>query len=318
MVGVAMVPLTLAVVFGQPGEVIGWATEEEVPELPPLGMRASFRLVEHGIENPEESIGEVVYAQVLFAGEGEDGRHLAFLYGGPDEPSDIFVSMMESAKWTELEGSDAEDILSVCTAAPPMAAVQEVLLVAGDPGSPDTLQAWSRTAVPTDPVLPAFGQRMLLDAVEALTDDMLDERASDLTLDPHTPGSVEGGLAVVTVYSAITEPGFGQVTLWVKDLGEIDGFSLLGAEWAQVAVPEDFDPEEYRLSRRVELAMRTTISTELDEYDVEHVVDASMEKAEEVDPEDYDLLPSVLALHCQAQREMLSLEDVMKAWESNN
>jgi len=311
-----MIPLTLAVVFGQPGDVVGWATQEEVPETPPLGMRASFRLVEEGVERPEDSRGEIIYAQVMFAGEGDDGRHLAFLYGGPETPSDIFVSMMESAKWTELDAPSAEDILTVCTLAPPLAAVQEVLLVAGDPDDHSSLQAWSRTAVPSDPVLPAFGQRLLMDAVEGLTDEEL-ENAPEESLDPTIPGSIKTGVSVVTIYSSITEPGFGEVTLWTKDLGDVDGFALSSADWSQISIPDDFDPDAARLARRVELAMRTNIATEIDAYGVEHVTDAILEKAEEVAPEDYELLPSVLAFHCQAQREMLNLENLMEEWKES-
>ena len=41
-----MYNLVMAVVFGTPGHVVGWATQETVQELPPLGMRASFRIGE--------------------------------------------------------------------------------------------------------------------------------------------------------------------------------------------------------------------------------------------------------------------------------
>lgn len=306
--------LTLAVVFGEPGGAVGWVTQENVDQLPPLGMRASFRFGEHesmGTVSGEVAWEEVTHAQVLFAGENPDGRHLAFLYGGPEGPSEEFTVYMRAAQWTELETSAAEEVLKVCASAPPMAAVHDVLLVVGERGEAG-FQVWNRSAIPTDPVLPVFGQRVLLDAVDGLEEAEVPEEDGDLELG--VPGSAAGGVVVVTLHSGLVEPGFGSVVFWTPALGDVDEVSMVSAEWELLNVPDAFDPDDFQLKRRCELALRTRLTVEVDEHGGEQVVDAEMVGAAEVDPEDYELLPDVLALHCHAAREMIDMSALLDSW----
>ena len=308
-----MIELTLAVVFGRPGEVVGWATQERADAVPPLGMRAQFRVVDPADPGSDDDPDRLLYAQVLFSGERDDGGHLAFLYGGTEVPSQEFADFLEAAQWTVLDAAAAEEVLSVCASAPPMAAVHETLLVTGDPDLGE-VQAWLRSALPSEPVLPVFGQRVLLDPADSTGEDTSDTLPRVLDLD--RPGSLAEGMPALTLHAEIVEPGFAKVVFWVPDPGEVDAFALSAAGWDQVSVPDQFDPELFRLSRRIELAARTDIRTEVDDYGLERVRDITVAGAETVDPDDYELLPPAVAVHCQVQREMSDLEDVVREWSS--
>lgn len=313
-----MIDLTMAVVFGTPGNAVGWATQHQSDEVPLLGVRAAFRVTS---EDNEETPGEIL-AQVMFSDFVDEGTVLAYLYGGPALPSGEFVSWLEAASWTPMDQEDVEEVLGVCSAAPPLAAVHSVLLLAGEPEGED-FQAWSRVVSPRDPVLPVFGQRMLIDSVEGMgQDEDIDVTAPDSSgeqaePDPLDVGSMAEGLPAITVFSGLASPGYAEIVFWTSGLGDVGGFDLMAAGWQQLSVPEQFDPVAFRAKQRINLALATRLVWREEEDGQEYLHDLEMDDPEKVSPEDYDLLPPALASYCLARKEIADLPDRLAEWEQD-
>lgn len=298
-----MLELILVLMFGEPGQPgTGWTLVEDIEEddaTPMLGVRTVFRV------NDEEE--DSLTAQTIYSAEREDGTHVAVMYGGPTLPPPAFLIHLEEGGWEQLEDQDeADKLLEFCLTAPPMAAVHDVLLIAGDPASNDC-QIWSQTATAAHPVLPLFGHRMLLDAVDALDVEAINEEADqfdgpdyeeDLP-DPTTAGSAATGLPSLVVLAETTEIGHARVGFWVSSLGDLDGFAMLANGW-RLEDKREFPLKEYRFDRRVELAMATHVVWLVD--DGVEAVELRIDNPEAVEPEDYELLPKGLAEFCAMRR----------------
>lgn len=317
--------LTLCVAFGTVDEPAVWAAIIDDDWEPAVGMRAEFHVKANA--DDVDDLFEIV-AQVMYISEVEDGSAVVYLFGGEDLPDESMTDRLEANSWTQLESDEAHSVMEVVSAAPPTAAAHDVLLVVGDPfsqpdGSPVAFQAWNRMIAPEDPLLPMFGQRLVVDLLDSVSDDALEPDLRDdgdsvpfrvvIPVDPWTPGNASDGVNTVVVYCAVVDAGVAQVVFWAPSLEAIDGFDLLAAGW-EMLTEEDFDPLDFKLAERIELALKTELQIELDEDGEPYLTDFQIRDAAEVSPDLYDLLPPGLAEQCRFAAEMTEADDVLARW----
>jgi hypothetical protein len=329
-----MADLTLIVVFGVPGGLKGWAVQKESEEPPLLGYRATFRLMPGEASSEINHVGpddydydegeDEVVAQVLFTCEvGSKGDHLAYLYGGQDVPEEYFADRLTNAGWEEIASEDALEIYTVCSQMPPMAGYHNVLLLVGDPES-EKFQAWSRSTPPDSPFLPIFGQRVLFDVIENL--DLDDDTHSHRKDEPcNCPvnnntdiraleGNMKEGLPSIVLYSETVGPGIADVIFWTKGLGDVDGIDMISKGWEMVATPDEFNPAEFEIKRRVEYAHRIKFEMKEDEEGDQYIDNYYIEDFKSIPVADYEYITSDIIQRGLATLDLDNIESELAKW----
>lgn len=330
--------VTLCLVFGSRERAVVWAGSYETDEPPMEGQSTEIHLhtqPDMGDPEPDSIVAEVVHTEI-----SEEGQGVVFLFAGEQLPDDHIISLLTALHWVPMSDNQAQDVMEIVEAAPPMARVHDVLLVVGDldlvdaDGNPE-VEAWNRTISADDPVIPMFGERMYVDVLDALpfldedeifteedeeselAEDDLDYSEEALNLvpeaDENNVGSAATGLPAVVFYAAKVDPGEAQVGFWVSSLGDITGFDLVAAGWEKMT-PDTFNPTEFRLAERVDLSRRTHIDTDFDDEGQIILNDYEVENASLVSESQYELMPSALVNHCRAAKEMLGLDDIVSSW----
>jgi hypothetical protein len=328
--------VTLCLVFGSRDRAVVWAGAYETDQPPMAGQSTQIHL--HTRPDMEEDPEpEIIVAEVVHSEVSEEGETVVFLYAGEYIPDERIVSLLSALRWLPMADNQAQDVMEIVAAAPPMARLHDVLLIVGEldgldnEGNP-SVEAWNRTISADDPVIPMFGERMYLDVIDAISmdeeylleDEYEDGEESELVegdegvvfvpeANENNIGSAADGLPAVVFYAAKVDPGEAQVGFWVSSLGDITGFDLVAAGWEKMTA-DTFDPIEFRLSERVELSRRTRIDTEFDEEGQIVLNDFEVKNASEVTESQYALLPSALVNHCRAAKEMLSIDDIVSGW----
>lgn len=326
-----MIDVTLCVAFGSRNRAVVWAGTYETEFAPTPGQSTEIHLhdpADERDEGPESIMAEVVYSEIE-----DNGTTVVFLYAGEELPNEHVSSLFEASQWVPMSEAQARDIMEIVDAAPPMAHTHDVLLVAGDLDARDedgnpTFEAWNREIAADDPVIPMFGERLYVDVLDALPfdedeadgdiEDEIDEGDESpvgmrMVADENNVGSAADGLPAVVFYAAKVDHGEAQVGFWVSSLADISGFDLVAAGW-QKMTPETFDPVEFRLAERVDLARRTRIDTDVDSEGQYFLKDYELLNAAQVEESQYELLPSALANHCRAAREMLGINEIVSGW----
>lgn len=326
--------VTLCLVFGSRERAVVWAGSYETDQPPMAGQSTEIHLhTQPDMEDPEP---ETIVAEVVHSEVSEEGETVVFLYAGEDMPDDRIVSLLSGLRWLPMDHDQAQDVMEIVAAAPPMARLHDVLLIVGEldgvdeEGNP-SIEAWNRTISADDPVIPMFGERMYVDVIDAIPldeeyflseEDDEDEEEESLdsegvvfmpAANEENVGSAADGLPAVVFYAAKVDPGEAQVGFWVSSLGDITGFDLVAAGWEKMT-PDTFDPVEFRLSERVDLSRRTRIDTDFDEEGQIVLNDFDVKDAAYVTESQYALLPSALVNHCRAAKEMLSIDDIVSGW----
>jgi len=324
--------VTLCLVFGSREHAIVWAGSYETEEPPLPGQSTEVHLQTQpdlGEPEPESIIAEVVHSEI-----SEEGQAVVFLFAGEELPDERITELLTALRWVPMSDVQARDVMEIVEAAPPMARVHDVLLVVGDlnrvdeDGNPD-LEAWNRTINADDPVIPMFGERLYVDALDAIPlydeddfDDADDSEDDELVMEEielvpeaneENVGSAANGLPAVVFYAAKVDPGEAQVGFWVSSLGDITGFDLMAAGWEKMT-PDTFDPVEFRLEERVDLSRRTHIDTDFDDEGQMILNDYEVEGAALVTESQYELMPSALVNHCRMAKEMLGIDDIVSSW----
>lgn len=352
-----MSELTLCVAFGNAAHPAVWASTLDVENVPGLGMRTQVHLtLSNGEDDPDEGVevdeddDSVLIAEVAHLDVNEDGTPVAYLYASDDLPSETTISLLEQADWVRLNDDVARGVLAIVEASPPAAATHDVLLVLGDPDpseGPAAVEAWSRSFHPDDPRVPMFGDRLLIDPLDAMgdytdlndsylditleigvpDDDNADSDESDTDsddeevvaynrlIDLDEPGSLDDGFPGLVFYAAKVDAGEAQVGFWLPRPEGINGFELLAAGWQRMNADE-FDPVEFRLSERINLATRTVIRVEEDEDGDIRLADYEIDDAETVEDDQLELLPPALSEHCRASREFTDIESIIDSWRN--
>jgi hypothetical protein len=320
--------VTLCLVFGSLDRAIVWAGAYETDQPPMAGQSTEIHL--HTQPDMQDSEPETIIAEVVHSEVSEEGETVVFLYAGEDMPDEHTISLLSALRWLPMSDNQAQDVMEIVAAAPPMARLHDVLLIVGDVNNLDSegnpsVEAWNRTISADDPVIPMFGERMYVDVIDAVpldedyeeVDENLDIDNEDIVFIPaaneENTGSAENGLPAVVFYAAKVDPGEAQVGFWVSSLGDITGFDLVAAGWEKMT-QDTFDPIEFRLSERVDLSRRTRIETDFDEEGQIVLNDFEVKNAAEVTESQYELLPSALANHCRTAKEMLSIDDIVSGW----
>lgn len=326
--------LLMCIAFGSTAAPAVWAGANDLEQMPQVGQVAN-------LEFREASTGDTltVSAEFVYVGLDDEGDDVAYLYAG-DLPDEQLHTALEGSAWTQLSPEAAKSILAIVESAPPVAAVHDVLLVIGDPEAVDedgepAVQAWNRTIYPDDPLVPMFGERLIIDVFDATEDysdsddedesfddsDDEDEDSSGEVLvrvlapiDLTAPGTPEDGYPSVVFYAAKVEAGEAQVGFWVHSIGAATAFDLVEAGW-QMLSPEQFDPVEFRVAERVNLAVRTTIVTGEDEDGTPALLDFAVLDASGVREDQYSLMPTILAEHCRAANELNGdMDALIRSW----
>lgn len=335
--------IMLCVAFGSKTHPAAWASSLDVEELPSIGMRTQLFLhsraesTENLETSAEEDDSSYVVAEVAHVGVDDDGVPVAYLFASSDLPDDETIGYLEQGHWVRLGDDAARGILTILESSPPAAATHEVMLVLGDvapDGDPSKVEAWTKCFLPDDPRIPMFGDRMLLDPLDALGEyeDSEDEDSADADggetpdkesaegtpynrwLDLEQQGSDDEGYPALVFFAAKVDAGEAQVAFWIPKPGTLNGFDLLAAGWQQMSV-EEFDPIEFRVVERVDLASRTVIRVqENSDESLGLLVDYEVDNAASVRDDQLELLPPVLAEHCLASRELGDIDAIIESW----
>lgn len=313
----------ISVVFGSRNDRIGWISEEELPELPHVGMPVVINVA--GNTGPVEG-------QVYRAWEDDaDEPGGMLIYGGPAIPDETFQQGIEFAGWERLTSEALKVLSDAVDDTPVLAATHEVVLLVGEPGTPD-FTAYSRVLNPSDPVLPLFGQRVRLMAIDNGTeddeDDMSDEewdtyRAQELAriesqLDGEADSpSVEDGVPSVTLYSALVRTGIGRVAFWSPSLFGLTPADLIAHDWNMLIIPDEFNPDEFRAAERIRLARETTLTFVSTDTGVVKVDDWFMREPLKVTEDQHPLLPPMLVEHVRASREFQDFSSILDEWKNS-
>ena len=345
---IAPIDLNVTVLFGSTEDTIGWSRRSPFYNIPGDGamVKVAFIIpdaIEEQIDSEyvinenwdgENKAGESFFAEVLYTRIAEDAfdgepaseedyfaeldnhSNMMVLYAGDAYPDIKTVFQLEEAGWTRIDDNEIEYLVELCSSLPPLAGLHNVIMLVGEPCT-QSFQVWSQSLEPRSTEVPPFGRRMMLDPIDSAkgSDDIIvndsgeyDERE----INPSANGSLENGLPAVVIHSEIVEPGMADVIFWVSSLSDIDGIDLLAAGWAQVSVPDGFDPEVFEATQRIQLALATKItwksdeSTGLDEDGVPYLalVSYEIEHPEVVSPSLYHLLPAPLVEYCALQRSL--------------
>lgn len=338
----------VTVLFGPPGAAVGWVSEEELPQLPPVGIPVRIRV--HSHDGDEETIeGQV------FRSWDEDGSDPGgiLIYGGIHIPDVSVRNVLEEAGWEALSEDAAALLAGTIHESPVIAAKHEVNFFVGEGGG---VSLYRQIIQPTSPILPLFGQRMRMNFVEADMDsglEFFDETAWDLNdVSPLTegeeddddeitdddwrrmqeedreivdsdilsgcPGDVAAeGLPLIVMYSSLVEPGLARLGFWTSSLGNLTELDLLAVGWEKVEVPSRFDPEEFNLQRRIELALATHVVFESNNYDSIRVRDWWLDVPGLVDETDQEYLPPYLYQWAMGAQQVDSIDDLVKQWSQS-
>lgn len=353
---------TLCVAFGSIEVPAVWATRMANEWVPEPGRRVQFQFrqdedadragskrfranLDTGNEHDEDhDMTDAIVGHVTYADVQEDGEGIAFVYAGVPHPPVELQEILQANSWLRLSDEDARGVLDVIEHANPVAAVQDLMLVIGDPqmdaDGVAPMETWSRIVQPYDPTLPLFGQRLILNAIagdevydeDDESNEYEDDAAADAAaeaaqaaaaarvdqrqdeVDLWAPGSRSEGLPALVIYCTATEPGAAQVAFWVASLSDLDGFDLLAAGW------EKFDPEvlnengDFQLATRVRLALRTKLDIREDADGDSYVNDFEIVDAGSVPESSYPLLPAGLADHCRFAAELGDSDDIIGRW----
>lgn len=312
-----MQSLVISVVFGEPlRHGVGWITEREAEHVPPVGAPITL------VTGEDE---ELIVCHVVRAWDAdEDSPGGIFIYAGPDLPSAEFSASMEEDDWEPLAPETVTELLDVIAHSPAVANVHHLILCIGDPDTiaTDPGRMWAWSVEPEDPTLPLFGQRARVFPTSEAPDEDADEAASEVDANYDMMGrasadnGVTAGLATVTVFAAIAEPGEADIVLWTPTLGDIDLLDLVASGWSPVTEEYGFDPVEFRLADRIRLAMATRLTLTEGPHGDPEIVDWDVQDAVSVDPNDYELLPPLLAGNCSAARDLVNIDDIVAGWIS--
>lgn len=327
------IELTVHLIFGEGNDISGWVNQYPFMAIPGDGsfVNVSFKDINDEIETSATICAEVLYTHIhesnLFNNENsdnneEDNSDFIVIYGGKENPDFDLIFRLEDAGWTRLEDSETIDIFEMCLHLPLLAGIHNVLFLVGEPGTRN-FQAWSQSLIPLDTEVPPFGRRIMFDPIDASTgiepkiDVDSEGRYDERDINPSLKGSLEKGLPSVVIHSEIVEPGIADIVFWVSSLADIGGLDLMAAGWAQIRVPEDFDPEIFESTERIQLALATKLIwtlTEANGIDEDgepylSLVSYEIENPAIVSPKLYHLLPDSLVEYCTVQRSLSELKE---------
>jgi len=305
----------ISLVFGPLHAPTGWAGEEDLPVLPMVGQT----LVIDFDNVPVPS----VRGQIFRTWEDPDlDTASVLIYAGHQPPADGTADALTGSGWQQLSNDTVTHLARVVEETPVIAAVHEVVLAVGG-STPATTSVYRRTLNPDDPVLPLLGQRLLVDVLEnneldeddpEFDDDEYLAKINDHLRGVGSPRVSEFGLPVLTVHTSELQKGSARILMWTPHLGDVPEGALLDTGWVKTS-PEDrcLDPD-FRLARRVNLAMRTELTLQENDYSSVSLGDWYINDPSDVTEEDKELLPVLLWEQTVAAQEIGSLDEIVAGW----
>ena len=338
---IAPIDLNVTILYGSEQDTIGWTRRSPFYEVPGDGsmVKVSF-IIPNEIEEPIDSeyvINEnwdgesndptFFFAEVLYTrideseveieesfSEKDNHSNIMVLYAGEDYPQMDLVFQLEDVGWTRIDENETDYLVELCSALPPLAGLHNVIILIGEPLTPN-FQVWSQSLTPSETEVPPFGRRMMLDPIDSAVEpeDIVPNESGEYDereINPSSKGSLEKGLPAVVIHSEIVEPGMADIIFWVSSLSDIEGIDLLAAGWAEISVPDEFDPELFEATERIKLALATRIiwrsdeSSGLDEDGIPYLslISYEIEDPATLSPSLYHLLPEPLVEYCSLQR----------------
>lgn len=316
----------ISVVFGNRDYATGWITEQDMEGLPVVGTPVSINV---GAEDSPLSAQGQVYRSWPEV-DGNPGG--IFIYGGNHVPDDDFQRGMDGANWERISDEALKVLVETASHTPVLAAVHEVTLVVGDPNHVESLSCFQRLLQPYDPILPLFSQRLRVEAFEDKTFEVLEEENSkdddedEVDWSSHLEeierelrGSApvvatQAGLPGLVIYSSLISSGLARVCFWSPAFGDVAAEDLVANAWDPIRIPEQFDPIDFQLARRVSLALRADVDFMDTEFGTITVNEWSIDDPLSVGEDDYPLLPPLLVEHCRAQKELEDISLFIDEW----
>jgi hypothetical protein len=312
------VKAVISIIFGERENSIGWIAEEDLPELPLIGMPVIIQIDE---ASPAFE-GQVYRAWESDEEEQTNGGML--IYGGADLPDHEFMEKFELAGW-ELLGEDALQVLSAAIEhTPALAATHEVLLLVGERGQETKFAAFQRQIIPYDPALPLFGQRMRLEisSVRKIFEFESKEQwqehreievvevESELAL-PQSIDGINNGLPAIVIFSSLIRNGVGKVVFWCPNFGNLHPEHLLAHGWETVS---SFEAGEFKTEERIELALDTKLNFVMNDYGTAEMDDWQIQNPLNVPETSYELLPKLLLEYVKASKEFENIDSILQEW----
>jgi hypothetical protein len=106
-------------------------------------------------------------------------------------------------------------------------------------------------------------------------------------------GNPEDGYPVVAFYTAKVDYGVASIGVWTKNIDPYTEFDMIADGW-ELLGPELFNPLEFRLKERIDIAMQTLLSLSVDEEENRFIHEYALTKPEEIVESQFDLIPPAL------------------------
>jgi hypothetical protein len=106
-------------------------------------------------------------------------------------------------------------------------------------------------------------------------------------------GNPEDGYPVLAFYTAKVDYGVASIGVLTKSIEPYTEFDMIADGW-ELLGPELFNPLEFRLKERIDIAMQTLLSLSVDEEENRFVHEYALTKPEEIVESQFDLIPPAL------------------------
>ena len=309
----------ISLVFGPLHNPVGWAGEEDLPAVPMVGQT----LIIDFDNVPVPSIRGQIYRTWE---DPELETASVLIYAGHQPPPEGTPDALSGSGWQQLSDETATHLARVVEETPVIAAIHEVVLAVGKKDEA-SMRVYRRTLNPEDPVLPLLGQRLLVDVLESNELDENDPGFDDdeylKIINAHldgegSPSVSDFGLPVLTVHASELQKGSARILMWTPDLGDVSESVLLDTGWSKTS-PDDrcLDPD-FKLSRRINLAMRTELTLKENEYSSVSLGDWFISNPGDITDEDKELMPVLLWEQTLAAQEIGSLNEIIAGWDDSS
>lgn len=106
-------------------------------------------------------------------------------------------------------------------------------------------------------------------------------------------GNPEDGYPVLAFYTAKVDYGVASIGVWSKSIEPYTEFDMIADGW-ELLGPELFNPLEFRLQERIDIAMQTLLTLSVDEEENRFVHEYALTKPEDIVEGQFDLIPPTL------------------------
>jgi hypothetical protein len=134
-------------------------------------------------------------------------------------------------------------------------------------------------------------------------------------------GNPEDGYPVIAFYTAKVDYGVASIGVWAKNIEPYTEFDMIADGW-ELLGPELFNPLEFRLKERIDIAMQTLLTLSVDEDENRFVHEYALTKPEDITEAQFDLIPPALQDFVvgvkEISHEIDNIDNLMSEWISED